>query len=149
MTYDSTKATIDEQGRPEPPLGADELGTLVGFLDFQRATLEWKARGLPAEGLRATVGVSTMTLGGLLKHMAYVEDHWFRKWLRGLDQHESWESVDWEADIDWDWNSAAQDTTTASDIAASSTSSPPQRRPSVGRSSGIGSGGRGSSRDGK
>ena len=26
---------IDDQGRPEPPIGADEQGTLLGFLDYQ------------------------------------------------------------------------------------------------------------------
>lgn len=35
-------ADLDEQGRPEPPLAADEMATLVGFLEFQRATLAWK-----------------------------------------------------------------------------------------------------------
>ncbi|WP_344017154.1 hypothetical protein [Pseudonocardia xinjiangensis] len=41
----------DEQGRPEPPLAADETATLLGFLDFQRATLAWKCAGLDAAGL--------------------------------------------------------------------------------------------------
>ena len=36
----------DDQGRPEPPLVAGEADTLLGFLEFQRATLEWKTRGL-------------------------------------------------------------------------------------------------------
>ena len=49
MTY------LDEQGRPEPPLAADETATLVGFLEYQRATLAWKCAGLDAAGLRATV----------------------------------------------------------------------------------------------
>ncbi len=53
---------LDEQGRPEPPLVADENATLVGFLDYQRATFAWKCAGLDAAGLKATVGASTMTL---------------------------------------------------------------------------------------
>jgi hypothetical protein len=32
---------IDDHGRPEPPLAADEITTLLGFLDYQRATLAW------------------------------------------------------------------------------------------------------------
>jgi hypothetical protein len=59
---------VDEQGRPEPPLAADEAATLLGFLDYQRATLAWKFGGVDAAGLRASVGVSSMTLGGLVKH---------------------------------------------------------------------------------
>jgi hypothetical protein len=41
---------VDKQGRPEPPLAADETATLLGFLEFQRATLAWKCAGLDAAG---------------------------------------------------------------------------------------------------
>src|SRR5688572_26718214 len=46
---------LDEHGRPEPPIAADEAATLLGFLEFQRATLAWKCEGLDAAGLRATL----------------------------------------------------------------------------------------------
>jgi hypothetical protein len=101
---------VDEQGRPEPPLAADEVATLLGFLEFHRATLGWKTADLDAAGLRATVGASSMTLGGLLKHMALVEDHWFSCRLHGRAEAPPWNTVDWEADRDWDWHSAADDT---------------------------------------
>lgn len=100
---------IDEQGRPEPPIVADETATLLGFLDFLRATLEWKCTGLDTPGLTATVGASSMTLGGLLKHLAWVEDHWFSRMLHGQDRQPLWMTVDWKADPDWEWHSAAQD----------------------------------------
>lgn len=74
---------LDEHGRPEPPLSADEAGMLLGYLDFHRATLEWKTRGLDVAGLATTVGRSTMTLGGMLAHLAYVEDSWSVWRLRG------------------------------------------------------------------
>jgi uncharacterized damage-inducible protein DinB len=102
-------AIVDEQRRPEPPLAASEAGTLLGFLDYQRATMEWKCRGLDAAGLQAKVGVSSMTLGGMLKHLAYVEDHWFSRMLHGRDSHPPWDTVDWKADPDWEWNTAADD----------------------------------------
>lgn len=101
--------TIDEHGRPEPPLAGDETATLIGFLEFQRATLQWKCAGLGAAGLNATVGVSSMTLGGMLKHLAYVEDNWCSRWLHGRDAEPPWDTVDWSADVDWDWHSAAAD----------------------------------------
>ena len=100
---------VDDHGRPEPPLAADETGTLLGFLDYQRATLDWKTRGLDLAGLGVTVAASTMTLGGLLKHMAYVEDLWFSRRLHGRDAQAPWDTVDWKADPDWDWHSAAND----------------------------------------
>ena len=101
---------LDEQGRPEPPLAADETASVLGFLEFQRATLAWKCSGLDAAGLRATTAASSMTLGGLLKHMAYVEDLWFSRRLYGRGKTPPWDTVDWEADRDWDWHSAAEDT---------------------------------------
>jgi uncharacterized damage-inducible protein DinB len=100
---------IDDQGRPEPPVAGDEVATLLGFLDFQRATLEWKTRGLDAAGLRATVAASTMTLGGLLKHMALVEDSWFSRFLHGHDRQPPFDGVDRAADPDWEWRTAAED----------------------------------------
>jgi uncharacterized damage-inducible protein DinB len=100
---------LDEHGRPEPPLTGDEAATLLGFLDYQRATLAWKCGGLDAAGLNATVGKSSITLGGLLKHLAHVEHHWFSRRLHERDDVAPWNGVDWAADPDWDWRSAADD----------------------------------------
>jgi uncharacterized damage-inducible protein DinB len=101
---------LDEQGRPQPPLAADETATLLGFLEYQRATMAWKCAGLDAVGLGATVAASSMTLGGMLKHLAYVEDLWCARRLHGRDPAPPWDTVDWDADPDWDWHSAAEDT---------------------------------------
>src|SRR5262249_35239046 len=102
-------ADLDEHGRPEPPLAADETATLLGFLDYQRATLAWKCGGLDAAGLRATTASSSITLGGLLNHIAWVEDYWFSRRLHGRDPQPLWQGVDWKADPDWEWHSAADD----------------------------------------
>ncbi|MCP2251679.1 putative damage-inducible protein DinB (forms a four-helix bundle) [Prauserella aidingensis] len=102
--------TVDEQGRTEPPLEGGEEDQLLGFLDYQRQTLEWKCSRLGDEALRATTSASAMTLGGLLKHMAFVEDHWFSRRLHGLPAELPWDAVDWARDPDWDWRSAADDT---------------------------------------
>jgi len=101
---------LDDRGRPEPPVAADETATILGFLEYQRATLAWRTSGLDTAGLQATIGASSMTLGGLLKHLAYVEGLWFSRWLLGRDPEPPWNTVDWKADADWDWHSAAHDT---------------------------------------
>jgi hypothetical protein len=101
---------LDEQGRPEPPLAADENATLLGFLDYERATLAWKCAGPGAGGLQVMVAASSMTLGGILKHLTYVEDLWFSRILPGRDPEPPWDTVNWDADHDWDWHSAAGDT---------------------------------------
>jgi uncharacterized damage-inducible protein DinB len=55
------------------------------------------------------VSASTMTLGGMLKHLAYYEDHWFSHRMRGNERQAVWNDDDWDADPDWEWNSAAED----------------------------------------
>lgn len=100
---------IDEYGRPQPPRAGDEIDTLLGFLDFQRATLEWKCAGLDAAGLAASIAPTSMTLGGLLKHMALVEDGWFSRVLHGNPRNPPWDGIDWTANPDWEWESAAGD----------------------------------------
>ncbi|MFD0558181.1 DinB family protein [Stackebrandtia endophytica] len=99
---------IDEQGRPEPPLAAAELATLLGFLEFQRATFRWKTDGLDAAGLNVSVAASTMTLGGLLKHLSFVEDYWFSVRLFDRRPHPPWDSPEAD-DPEWEWHSAADD----------------------------------------
>ena len=67
----------------EPPVAGDELDTLLGALERERRYVAWKCGGLTSAGLRATLGPSTMTLGGLLKHLALVEDDMFSVKLHG------------------------------------------------------------------
>jgi uncharacterized damage-inducible protein DinB len=100
----------DEPERPEPPYDSAEAATLLGFLDYQRTTLERKCRGLSDQQLRLTLPPSPITLGGLLKHLACVEDSWFTETVGGQPLPEPWASVDFEADPQWDWRTAAADT---------------------------------------
>ncbi len=100
----------DDEGRPMEPLAGDEVATLQGFLDRQRATLEWKTRGLTDAQLRATTAASTMTPGGLLRHLSLVEDHWFTLTVGERPMPEPWAGVDWDARPDWDWDTAAEQT---------------------------------------
>jgi Protein of unknown function (DUF664) len=96
-----------EDGRFEPPMAGDELTTLLGFLERQRATFAWKTGGLDAAGLKAKHSPSEMTLGGMLKHLARFEDDMSSEWLNGRDQLPPWDAVDWGTDHAWDWRTAA------------------------------------------
>ncbi len=92
-----------------PPSAGDEATTLLGSLERQRATFAWKVGGLDGEGLAARVGASSITLGGLVKHLAFVEALKFTLMLHGRSPGEPWVSVDWDADGEWPWHSAAHD----------------------------------------
>lgn len=97
--------------RREPSVRSlDEISSLRGWLDFHRETARRKTGGLDSAALARTLPPSTMTLGGLLKHLAFVEHWWTRCILAGEDFGAPWDAVDWEADGDWDWHSAVDDT---------------------------------------
>jgi len=96
--------------RTQPPLSGPEVETLRAFLDYHRTTLQLKTDGLSAEQLARTLAPSSMTLGGLVKHLAYVEDWWLNQVFAGNPEPEPWASADWTADPDWEWHSAASDT---------------------------------------
>jgi hypothetical protein len=93
----------------EPPVAGSELDTLLGELERLRGYLAWKCGNLDSAGLRATLGPSTITLGGLLKHLALVEDHQFSVKLYSAPPHSPFDAADWDADPDWEWHSAAND----------------------------------------
>ncbi|HWB34841.1 MAG TPA: DUF664 domain-containing protein [Rugosimonospora sp.] len=93
----------------EPPLAGTEAEHLAGALNRLRTTFRWKADDLDAGGLNARIGASALTLGGLLKHLAHVEDDVFLYRLRGTRPGAPWNAVDWRADPDWSFTSAAKD----------------------------------------
>jgi uncharacterized damage-inducible protein DinB len=95
--------------RIECDRSGDELTLLSQFLDYQRATLVWKVSGLDRHQLATRLEPSTLTLAGLVKHMAVVEDGWFQETLLGRELGELWDAVDWDADPDWDFHSAVDD----------------------------------------
>ena len=101
-------------GYPEPPLTGSEAATLLGSLERQRATFAWKCADLDDEALRRTIGASSMTLGGLLKHLAYMEDLNFTDDMAGKGLPEPWRDIDWEHERGWEWRSAADDSATRS-----------------------------------
>ena len=77
--------------RVDPPYRGDELSTLLGFLDYQRATLAWKCEGLSPDQLRLRANPpSNLSLLGLVRHLAEVERGWFRSGIAGEDIGDIW-----------------------------------------------------------
>lgn len=94
----------------EPPLAGTEAEHLVAALDRLRTTFRWKADGLDSAGLQVRIGASSLTLGGLLKHLARADAQCFSTKLSGEPLGLPWDAADWDSDPDWDFNSAAEDT---------------------------------------
>jgi hypothetical protein len=83
----------------------DERATLNEYLRGQRLTLQVKCDGLDAVQLASrAVEPSTMSLLGLVRHMAEVERAWFRRRFAGLEVPRRYQT---EADPDADFNAAA------------------------------------------
>jgi hypothetical protein len=101
-------SAADVPGPVELPTAGPELDTLLGALDRNRRTFAWKVFGLPTEEMRRTLGPSTVTLAGLAKHVALIEDYYFSLGL-GEVMPQPWRDVDFDADPDWEWHTAAGD----------------------------------------
>ena len=78
--------------------GTDE-SQLIGALERLRTTFRWKADGLDDAGLGRRAAKSSLTLGGLLKHLALVEDHMFTVKYDGAPLGPPWPEIDWDAGV--------------------------------------------------
>jgi len=97
----------------EPPLAGDELAAIIGSLDRLRGYLLWKCGGLDDAGIRATLGPSTLTLGGLLKHLSAVEATTFAWKLHGRRPFPPFDTADWD---DEDFHLRVEDDDTAASL---------------------------------
>jgi uncharacterized damage-inducible protein DinB len=91
-----------------------EKQVLAEYLDHYRTTLEMKCEGLDAEQMaRRSVPPSTMSLLGLVRHLASVEHSWFRRFIEGReDLPRLYKSPD---DRDLDFNGAVADDAVVAD----------------------------------
>lgn len=95
--------------RTRPRRDRDERTTITETLEFYRATMVLKCDGLEPGELGITLPPSTMTLAGLIKHSAMVEDMWITVRFAGRPLPEPWASAPIDEDEDWEWHSAPED----------------------------------------
>ena len=97
-----------------PPVTAEERVTLEQFLDYFRSVLLRKADGIDESQARRLVGVSTIDLLGLIRHMALVEQWWFSQAFAGSTEPDLWVDPDTgdphSSDPDSDWHHGPDDT---------------------------------------
>ena len=97
----------DDDPRENGPRLGDERTTLVESLRGQRLTLEMKCAGLDAEAMaRRSVEPSTMSLLGLVRHLAEMERGTFRVMMAGQDVPRLFTS---DTDRDGDFDGAVAD----------------------------------------
>jgi hypothetical protein len=93
----------------EPPLAGGPPAQRVGPRAPMRGSITWKASGLDPNGLATRIGRSSLTLGGLLKHLAAQEDYASGVKLTSAGMGEPWAANGWDGDDDWEFSSAADD----------------------------------------
>jgi hypothetical protein len=91
----------------EPAPDASEVEVMLFALERTRAQFAWKVGGLDAAALRAPHPPSTMTLGGLVKHLALVEAQRTAEDFGGPGYGPQWMDYDGP---EWEWRSAGDDT---------------------------------------
>jgi uncharacterized damage-inducible protein DinB len=88
-----------EPERRDPPEIASEAETLPAFLDYQRASVFVKLRGLDREGATRRLVPSVTTILGVVKHLAYVEAWWFQDIFTAREVSYPWTDEDPDADF--------------------------------------------------
>ncbi|MEU4803302.1 DinB family protein [Actinosynnema sp. NPDC023587] len=95
-----TKIVIEPADRVDLPFTGDERALLGGFLDYLRGTVELKVAGLSDEdAARAVLPSALTTAAGVVKHLRWVENHWFRVALLGEPDEAPYSRED--PDADW------------------------------------------------
>ena len=109
--YNGMWVKPDDDPRVNGPAVADELATIRDYLSNYRLTLGMKCEDLSPEQLATrSVPPSTLSLLGLIRHMARVEHNWF---YRSLQDHFDVPRIYWsEEDHDLDFNEAVPDAAT-------------------------------------
>jgi hypothetical protein len=91
-----------------PAIAADERSTLDQLLDFHRAGVVRTLDDLTdAEAAAGVLPATELTVGGVVKHLAAMEDLWFSHKLLDVPSAEPWRSAPFNQDPDWEFHSAA------------------------------------------
>ena len=86
LTYDDFAPIWAEDDRPRIPRVAEERDALAAYLEYYRATVELKCRGLtPTQVRTRPMPPSKLSLHGLVRHLASVERWWFQQNFEGRD----------------------------------------------------------------
>ena len=95
--------------RQDPDATAtSERESLGQYLDYQRETILLKTDGLTKEQLGQRIPTSSLTLAGILYHLALNEEGWFEVDFLGHEPREDFQGIDWDADPDYEFRTALE-----------------------------------------
>ena len=92
--------------RNDPDPAALERDAIAQYLDYQRETILLKSEGLDKQQFARKIPTSSLTLAGILYHLALVEESWLEERFLGMPLRDPWDKVDWDADPDWEFRTA-------------------------------------------
>jgi uncharacterized damage-inducible protein DinB len=95
-------------GRQDPDGQGGELELLESYLELQRRTMLAKTAGLARDAMARRLDTSTLCLGGLLYHLALVEEAWMEVRFAGRSLPEPWSGVDFDADPEWEFRTGGE-----------------------------------------
>jgi uncharacterized damage-inducible protein DinB len=88
----------------------DERTALIQRLDYYRRGVIYQIEAVDDAAASSHVLEATnLTMGGIVKHLAWVEDHWFQARMLGVDLPEPWASAPLAEDREWPFHSARRD----------------------------------------
>lgn len=100
MASDQERTPPVEDARKQLDFMAGDRVSLEAWLEFYRETIPLKVAGLSKEQLcRQAVPPSTLTLVGLIRHLADVERYWFSNVVGGTAEEAHYKSADPDADF--------------------------------------------------
>ncbi len=95
--------------RQDPDATAtSERESLGQYLDYQRETILRKTEGLTKEQLGQRIPTSSLTLAGILYHLALNEEGWFEVDFLGHEPRADFQGIDWDADPDYEFRTALE-----------------------------------------
>jgi len=94
--------------RLDPDPAGSETELIAQYLDYQRETVLAKAEGLDSQQLAYQHAPSSLTLAGLLYHLADVEESWMEVRFLGLAEREPFAGADMNTDPDWAFHAAVK-----------------------------------------
>ena len=94
--------------RDEPEPAGQDLVLLERFLDLQRQTMLAKTAGLDKDGMARRIPNSSLSLGGLLYHLALVEESWMEERFAGGTLRQPWSEVDFDSDPEWEFRTSVE-----------------------------------------